>query len=53
MTRDTWALCIPAVAAAAFIFMFIPQLSAYLSKRYGAQYESWAGRTKRLIPFIY
>lgn len=53
MTRDIWALCIPAVAAAAFIFIFIPQLSAYLAGRYGTQYESWAGRTKRLIPFIY
>lgn len=53
MTRDLWALCIPAVAAAGFVFMFIPQLSDYLAERYGAQYESWAARTKRLIPFVY
>lgn len=53
MTRNVWALFIPVVAAAAFAFMFIPELSAYLSKRYDKQYESWARRTKRLIPYIY
>ncbi len=53
MTRDIWALLIPVFAAAGFVFMFIPQLSAYLSKRYDTQYEDWARRTKRLIPYIY
>lgn len=53
MTRNLWALLIPAVAASGFVFMFIPQLSAYLAKRYGAQYDDWAGRTKRLVPFVY
>jgi len=52
-TRNIWALVVPVVAAAGFVFMFIPQLSAYLSKQYGKQYEDWARRTKRLIPYIY
>ncbi len=51
MTRNVWVLLIP--AAAGFAFMFIPQLSEYLSKRYDKQYESWVKRTKRLIPYIY
>jgi protein-S-isoprenylcysteine O-methyltransferase Ste14 len=53
LTRNGWAIAIPAVAVAGFVFMFIPQLSAYLAERYGKQYEDWAGRTKRLIPYIY
>ena len=47
------AFVIPAVAAAGFIFKFIPELSAYLSDRYGQQYEGWAERTKRIFPHIY
>ncbi len=53
MTRNVWALLIPVVAAVGFAFFFIPQLSAYLSQRYDKQFESWAKRTKRLIPYIY
>jgi len=47
------AFFIPAVAAAGFILKFIPELSAYLSDRYGEQYEEWAKRTKRIFPHIY
>ncbi len=53
MTRNAWSMLIPAVAAAGFVFGFIPQLSTYLAERYGRQYEDWAKRTKRLFPFIY
>lgn len=53
MTRNAWSMLIPAVAAAGFVLMFIPQLSAYLAERYGHQYETWAKRTKRLIPYVY
>jgi len=53
LTLNFWALLIPAVAATAFIFMFIPKLSAYLAGRYGEQYETWRQRTKRLVPFVY
>ncbi|MDA7948132.1 MAG: DUF1295 domain-containing protein [Hyphomicrobiaceae bacterium] len=53
MTRNGWALFIPAIAACGFIVMFIPQLFSYLAERYGQQYREWAGRTKRLIPFLY
>ena len=53
MTRNAWALLIPIVAASGFVFMFIPQLSAYLAERYGAQFDDWASATKRLVPFVY
>lgn len=53
ITRNAWALLIPIVAASGFVFMFIPQLSVYLAERYGAQYDDWARRTKRLVPFVY
>lgn len=53
LTRNIWALLIPAAAAAGFVFMFIPKLSEYLAARYGAQYEAWTRRTKRLIPYVY
>jgi len=53
MARNAWALFIPAVAAMGFVTMFIPQLSAYLSERYTDQYNNWAKRTKRLIPYVY
>ena len=53
MARNVWALLIPAAAATGFVTMFIPQLSAYLCERYNDQYQNWAKRTKRLIPYIY
>jgi protein-S-isoprenylcysteine O-methyltransferase Ste14 len=53
LTRNWWAALIAAAAAAGFVFFFIPQLSNYLAGRYGNQYDEWAGRTRRLIPFLY
>ncbi len=53
MTRNPWAFLLPAIAAAGFVLFFIPQLSAYLAGRYGEQYEDWARRTTRLVPFVY
>lgn len=53
LTMNVWAIVIPVAAAAAFAFMFIPKLSAYLAGRYGDQYPAWARRTKRLFPYIY
>ena len=28
------------------------ELDAYLAKRYGAEFEEWAAKTKRVIPFV-
>ena len=52
-THNVWAFVIPILAAAGFVFKFIPELSSYLSRRYGTQYVDWANKTKRLLPYIY
>lgn len=36
-----------------FIFFNIPALDKYLEKKYGEEYNEWAKKTKRLIPFLY
>lgn len=53
LTRNTWSFIIPVALAAAFVFAFIPSLEKHLKTRYGAQYKSWAKRTKAYIPFIF
>lgn len=53
LTRNGWALLIPALLAALFIFSQIPTLSRYLQEHYGVQYTEWARTTKRFIPFVY
>lgn len=52
-TRSPWALLIPLMLIALFVFVFIPSLSSYLAQRYGAQYDTWAKSTKRLVPYLY
>ena len=53
LTRNVWSFIIPVALAAAFVFAFIPSLEKHLKARYGAQFKSWAKRTKAYIPFIY
>ena len=52
-TGSLWAFAIPAYMTAGFIFQHIPNLDAYLSKKYGAEFDDYAARTKKLIPFVY
>ncbi len=51
--RSPWAALIVLVEISGFVFVNIPQLSAYLEKRYGDAYRAWAERTARLVPFLY
>lgn len=53
LTRNIWSFIIPVALAAAFVFAFIPSLEKHLKARYGAQFTSWAKRTKAYIPFIF
>jgi steroid 5-alpha reductase family enzyme len=53
ISGSIWIFLIPIYMGCGFIFVHIPRLDKYLKKRYGAQYEDYAGRTKKLIPFIY
>lgn len=53
LTRNPWAALIPLALFSGFVFLFIPQLSRYLAKRYGDDYRQWAEQTRRIIPFVY
>ena len=53
MTKNWWSVLIVVACVSGFVFFFIPELSKYLAERYGEQYDEWARRTKRLVPFIY
>ena len=53
LTANFWALGLPLMMSLMFVFMHIPGLDAYLSQRYGQEFDEYALRTKRLIPFVY
>lgn len=53
VTGRGYAFVIPALMACMFVFVNIPMLDAYLASRYGAQFDDYAERTAKLIPFIY
>ena len=53
LTANLWALGLPLMMALMFIFLHIPGLDAYLAKRYGEEFTSYAAKTKKLIPFVY
>ncbi|GAB2186283.1 methyltransferase family protein [Roseibium sp. LAB1] len=53
LTHSLAALAVPAFMAVSFVVFHIPALDAYLSQRYGAQFDAYAVRTRKFIPFIY
>jgi steroid 5-alpha reductase family enzyme len=53
ITRSIWAFIIPFVMTMGFIFIHIPILDKYLEEKYGTQFDDYAKRTKKFIPFIY
>ncbi|GAA4906031.1 DUF1295 domain-containing protein [Stackebrandtia albiflava] len=53
VTGSPWALVIPAIMAAMFVFVNIPMLDRYLAERYGDAFTRYASRTAKLIPFVY
>ena len=44
---------IPLIMLAGFVFANIPMLDAHLRAHYGAAFDEYAVRTRKLIPFIY
>ena len=44
---------IPVLMLAGFVFVNIPMLDSHLHDKYGAAFEEYAGRTRKLIPFVY
>ncbi len=48
-----WGLIVSALMACGFVFINIPMLDGYLRKKYGAEFESYARRVKKFIPYVY
>ncbi|MGA7860152.1 MAG: DUF1295 domain-containing protein [Terracidiphilus sp.] len=44
---------IPVLMLAGFVFVNVPILDAHLHDHYGSDFDNYARRTKKLIPFIY
>jgi protein-S-isoprenylcysteine O-methyltransferase Ste14 len=44
---------IPLLMLAGFVFVNIPALDAHLRHKYGDEFEEYARRTRKLIPFVY
>jgi len=52
-TCNYWTLGLPLFMAGSFIFMHIPGLDTYLAGRYGDEFNAYAAKTKKLVPYIY
>jgi len=53
LAASIFAWGIPIFVTAGFVFFHIPALDAYLSKRYGADFDEYAAKTAKLVPLIY
>lgn len=53
LTRNWYSITIPVFLFCFFTFYNIPKLDAYLSSKYGKQFEEYRNITKKFIPFIY
>ncbi|MGH9561002.1 MAG: DUF1295 domain-containing protein, partial [Terracidiphilus sp.] len=53
VTMSPWAFAVPAFMAISFLFTNIPTLDHYLARKYGDEFDGYATRTKKLIPFVY
>ncbi|WP_404405453.1 DUF1295 domain-containing protein [Pelagibacterium halotolerans] len=50
---NPWGGLIPVGLTLFFAFYNVPQLDRHLAARYGAAFEKYARRTKRLVPFVW
>jgi len=48
-----FTVIIPVLMLCGFVFANIPALDTHLAQHYGAQFDEYARRTSRLIPFVY
>ena len=53
LTRQAWTAAVPLAMAVNFALVIIPAHDAYLAERYGQEFDAYARRTKKLIPFLY
>ncbi|MEJ2009398.1 MAG: DUF1295 domain-containing protein [Acidobacteriota bacterium] len=53
ITGRAWALLVPLLMIAGFLFFNIPELDRHLRAHYGAEFEAYARRTRSFVPFLY
>jgi protein-S-isoprenylcysteine O-methyltransferase Ste14 len=53
MTGSGLSAVIPLFMTGMFLWIHIPRLDAHLAKKYGNEFNEYASRTKKLIPWIY
>jgi len=53
LTRQAWTAAVPLAMAVNFALVIIPAHDAYLAERYGQEFDAYARRAKKLIPFLY
>lgn len=53
ISGNLWIFLIPLYMSCGFIFAHIPRLDKHLKDRYGNQYDEYAKKSKKFIPFIY
>lgn len=53
VTRNALSIAIPVLLFCLFAFYNIPQLDAYLQKKYGDQFDAYRKSTRKFIPFVY
>jgi protein-S-isoprenylcysteine O-methyltransferase Ste14 len=53
ITGSAWSLLVPLLMIAGFVFFNIPELDKHLRQRYGAEYEEYARRTRKFVPYVY
>ena len=53
VTGNPWSALVPVVLFCFFAFYNAPKLDAYLEEHYGADFDHYAARTARLIPWLY
>ena len=53
LTRQLWTVIVPLAMGLNFALVIIPAHDAYLATRYSAEFDEYAQRTKKLVPFLY
>jgi steroid 5-alpha reductase family enzyme len=53
LTREVWTFIVPLAMGLNFAFIIIPAHDAYLASRYGSEFEGYARRAWKLVPFLY
>jgi protein-S-isoprenylcysteine O-methyltransferase Ste14 len=53
LTRQLWTGIVPLAMGLNFVLVVIPAHDAYLAMRYGGEFDDYARRTRKLVPFLY